>query len=202
MPDETPYNKYDNAIDILLMAVEYIKEEKENDQADFAETDSVIEPYLKAVEALERVRENLNAEKLADWSQDNVFDLSTDVEADIAERDQQLIYAAGKGNLQEVTTLVEMDADVNAKDSMLEISVLMYAAMYGHSEVVKYLIKNGADINARSLYGDVALVYAALNKHREVVELFKEDKKAISTALMCAYQNGYTDAVEILSAYR
>ena len=49
----------------------------------------------------------------------------------------------------------------------------MIAAGNGHEEVVKLLLEKGADINAENRDGKNALMFAAENRHKEIVELIK-----------------------------
>lgn len=57
-----------------------------------------------------------------------------------------LMVAANTGNLQEVQSLVESGADIDARDSEGS-DALMYAIYYGDLAIVDYLVSQGADVN-------------------------------------------------------
>ena len=59
-----------------------------------------------------------------------------------------LMIAAGAGNMESVTALIEAGADVNAA-SEKGTTAMFTAATKGHLEVIKVLVANGADVNVR-----------------------------------------------------
>ena len=71
-------------------------------------------------------------------------------------KDESLIEAAKRGDLDEVKRLIENGADVNIKDNDGD-TPLHYAASGGHLDVVKFLVENGADVNAKDKYGRTPL---------------------------------------------
>jgi len=120
--------------------------------------------------------------------------------------DQQLIEAAGRGNLEFVKTLLGMGANVNAEDDR-GMTALMAAAGQGHVEVAQLLIERDADVNARDSAGETALMFAASRGLFEVVKLLVENGAALhekahggETAMEMAQKNGDGKTVEFLKA--
>jgi len=70
----------------------------------------------------------------------------------------RFLYAALKGNLEEGRKLIEMGADINAKNSS-GITALMDCTLAGHMEFAKFLLENGIDKNARDMDGHTARAY-------------------------------------------
>lgn len=82
--------------------------------------------------------------------------------------------AAWRGDLKEVTRLIETGADVNWRDSIGE-TALFGAAAWGHVEVVRYLLSVGADCNiVESSSGYTPLHWAASHGNLETIKLLVE----------------------------
>jgi len=121
-----------------------------------------------------------------------------------------LIIAAGRGDLPAVNALLKAGADVNdAKNTVLgPTTALIEASSNGHLEVVQALLAAKADVNAKrgrnSKDGDTALTLASLNGHLEVVQALlaaKADVNAGSApALYYATVIGNLDMVRVLLA--
>ena len=73
-------------------------------------------------------------------------------------------------NIAKVKELMDMGADVNAKDYTGH-SALIFVSKYGVKEVVELLIQNGVDVNLKDRYNNTALMWAANYGFKEVVEL-------------------------------
>ncbi|MBE6463684.1 MAG: hypothetical protein E7005_08060 [Alphaproteobacteria bacterium] len=73
-------------------------------------------------------------------------------------------------NIAKVKELMDMGADVNAKDYTGH-SALIFVSKYGVKEVVELLIQNGVDVNLKDKYNNTALMWAANYGFKEVVEL-------------------------------
>jgi ankyrin repeat protein len=58
--------------------------------------------------------------------------------------------ASRTGNVEAMKVLIDLGANVNAKETARGTTPLMWAADEAHPEAVQYLIQRGADINARS----------------------------------------------------
>jgi ankyrin repeat protein len=117
-----------------------------------------------------------------------------------------LINAAGKGDLASVRALLDAKADVNAKDTDGG-TALTYASQNGHLEVVQALLAKGADVNAKMPNGGTALMIASQGGYREVVQALLDAKADVNakdidgvTALMRASQNGQLEVVKALLA--
>lgn len=124
------------------------------------------------------------------------------------ERGQAFVDAATAGDMDEVRTLVDQGANVNARDSE-GVTALMWAAEKGHAQIVQYLLEKGADVNAReSTAGMTALMVSAAGGYEEVVEALlakgaevdARDKNLGATALLGAAEWGHTGVIRILIA--
>jgi hypothetical protein len=109
--------------------------------------------------------------------------------------EKQLIEAAGKGDTQTVTLLLNRGADIHADND----HALEWAAANGHTETVALLLNRGADIHADD---DYALRGAALNAHTETVALLLDKEADIHAnndlALRWAARSGHTETVALL----
>lgn len=126
------------------------------------------------------------------------------------EKDQSLLLASEKGNLEVVKELIEVGADVNffkVEYFTESITPLKLAAENGHLEVVKELINAGANVNFDiDAYKKTALSLAAENGHLEVVkELIKsgasvnsKNSKDDKAPLLGASSNGHLEVVKEL----
>src|SRR5436190_7685187 len=63
---------------------------------------------------------------------------------------EQLIAAAGRGDLRTVVALLDRGADVNAENE-LRGTALCSAAEHGYLDVVKLLVDRGADVDAKDM---------------------------------------------------
>ena len=86
-----------------------------------------------------------------------------------------LHVACSNGDLEQVRKLIGAGFDVNAVDSIGNIS-LHEAAMHNHSKIISYLLKNGSKINALSLDGHTPLHDAFLFSSRSAIETLLEHK--------------------------
>jgi ankyrin repeat protein len=82
--------------------------------------------------------------------------------------DRELIWAARENNLPEVSRLLSVGADVNAKDYH-ENTPLHWACYKGHVQVFNELLEHGADIEAKNRYGWTSLHYAVSINHLAIV---------------------------------
>ena len=74
--------------------------------------------------------------------------------------DEELVFAAGRGNLQAVRELLAEGADPDSNDGYW--NALTASSMRGHIRVVQELLKAGADPNIPGPYG-TALLEAAID---------------------------------------
>jgi len=78
-----------------------------------------------------------------------------------------LIAAAQNGYKSIVSILIAEGANINEKDKYLN-TALTYSPNY---EIADLLIKNGAQINERNHRGETPLIFATINKRKDVVAL-------------------------------
>jgi len=121
-----------------------------------------------------------------------------------AQSDEDLRDAAGSGNVGMGRTLLGLQANPSAADS-LGYSALMYAAQLGYTDVVGALAESGANVNAVSSEGWTALLLTALQGQAETAtELLAlgADPNATFgggfTALMVAAARGHAEVAEAL----
>jgi len=103
------------------------------------------------------------------------------------ELNNKLIAVARKGNLEEVKSLFDQGADINAKTNY-GWTALTDSSFNGHLEVVKYLIEQGADVNAKTNVGNTALTDSSREGQLEVVKYLIEQGADVNVE----NQNGYT----------
>jgi ankyrin repeat protein len=127
------------------------------------------------------------------------------------EGDTLLICAVKSGYLSIVTHLIEVGADVNAKDKKYGLTALMWAVFKGRLDIVGYLLTltEAIDVNAGSKNGCTALMIAAWlpeSKGQTIVERLLQQKELNvnqqnengQTALMIAVQAGNFEVVKKL----
>ncbi len=116
---------------------------------------------------------------------------------------QDLLDAAGNGNVQMVNMLLGLNADPNVADSLGNTAV-MYAAQFGHAEVIGVLADAGADINIVKPDGWSALLLACyVGQPGSVTELAARGadmtiKLDVLTPLMLAAHQGHAEVVTAL----
>lgn len=119
---------------------------------------------------------------------------------------RRLFEAAGKGELEEVKTLLQhplVDPSFVGEEVWFGLprTVLREAAANGHVEVVRALLEDGRANPAA--HESVALTRAALRGHAEVVSLLLKDQRADPTAednatVRWAAESGRTEVVRLL----
>jgi TonB family protein len=121
-----------------------------------------------------------------------------------AQSDTDMLDAAGSGNAGMVGTLLQLQANPNAADS-LGYSALMYAAQVGCVDCMRVLLEAGADINAISSEGWTALLLTALEGQAEAAtELLARGADGTVTfgggftALMVAAARGHAEVAVAL----
>jgi ankyrin repeat protein len=82
--------------------------------------------------------------------------------------DRELIVAARDYDLPEVSRLLSVGADVNAKD-FLGRTPLHWASFKGHMQVFQALLEHGADIEVKSSGGWTPLHFSCISQHWAVV---------------------------------
>ncbi len=113
----------------------------------------------------------------------------------------ELYFAASRGDVADVRTLISQGADVNEQETN-GFTSLMAAALEGHTEIVQLLINEGADVNRQGSNGGTALINSSLRGHIEVVKLLLNagaDVKSESgiRAFFHAAASGHTQIVRL-----
>ena len=116
-----------------------------------------------------------------------------------------LMHAARSGQLEAVTVLAGIGADVNATESWNGQNALMWAAAEGHLRIVQTLIARGVDIHARSNSGATSLLFAARKGSLDAVRALLDAGADVTVArpdgatpLLVAVINGHEDLVDLL----
>ena len=123
-----------------------------------------------------------------------------------------LVAAAGRGDLPAVNALLRSQVDVNARRSLKYVggtTALIEASSNGQLGVVQALLAANADVNAKRAYPEdqTALTLASQKGHLEVVQALLSakadpDTKCCTgvTALFLASKEGHLDVVKALLA--
>ena len=117
------------------------------------------------------------------------------------ELNDQFFEAVRKGDMANVTALLDKGADVNAK-FRYGTTALFKAAERGHLEVVKVLLARGADVKVKdTFYGATAMTWALQNDHIDVVNaLLEKDPSSVDDVLMTGASEGKTELIKIALA--
>jgi ankyrin repeat protein len=119
-----------------------------------------------------------------------------------AENDQQLLAAAGSGDLEGVKAALADGADLKARD-VIDFDALSLAVRDGHLEVVEYLLAQGIEVTSLSLQAASMSVYSSpyllgllqLAQLKQVKPEFNQQTDAGRQLLQSAY-NGDTAALQ------
>lgn len=118
-----------------------------------------------------------------------------------------LIYAACHGSLEEVKRSLDAGANINAKDNSGHTS-LIGASCRGRLEIAKLLLDKGADVNAWGGPYGTALIAASVGGSYEAVKLLIDRGADINkknsdgdTALKLATKEGHLEVVKILKSH-
>ncbi len=122
-----------------------------------------------------------------------------------ADGETALLFAAMRGEAEEVKALLEDGADVNLRHED-GWSGLMLAAANGHSQVVQALLDKGAKVDAKeNLMGQTALIWAVKGGHTASVKALLKGGSTVNardkfggTALTRAASNGQAEIVRTL----
>lgn len=124
--------------------------------------------------------------------------------AQSADIDQQLIGAAGRGDVAVLKDLLERGADIEATDSRRR-TALMAATQGNHLEAARELIKAGADVNAKDDIQDSPYLLAGASGYLDILQLtlahgadLKSTNRYGGTALIPACERGHVETVREL----
>lgn len=120
-------------------------------------------------------------------------------------KDDDLIYAAKKGNINEVIKLLNSGVNVNCKDKMGN-TPLRKACKKGYIEIVKLLIEKGAKVNYTDKYRqETALLKACKKADVEIIKLLVEKGADVedltsdkTNSLILASKHGNLEIVKLL----
>jgi ankyrin repeat protein len=143
------------------------------------------------------------AGRLAVWQ---LLALVAGLSAQIAAADAPIASAARNGDFDQVRTLIDSGADVNAAESD-DSTALLWAAYHADSPTVTALVAAGGDPDRANRFGITPLLQASRNGYADVVAALLDagaDLDAATlkgeTPLMAAARAGNLDAVSALLA--
>ena len=117
---------------------------------------------------------------------------------------KKLMDAAEKGNTNIVADLLDMGAQVDARNPF-GWTVLHWAATNGHTDTAMLLLDRGAQVDARNPFGWTVLHWAARNGKTDVSRLLLDRGAQVDargaddwTPLYWAATNGHTDTAMLL----
>lgn len=123
----------------------------------------------------------------------------------LTQADNNLLYAAQMGNVDNLIAALYHGADVNTQDYVTGSSALSYAAQYGYTAIAASLVEyHGADVNSRNRFYRTPLHEAAYYGHTAIVAFLLDhgaDVDALDrwnvTPLQLATQ-GNADIIQLL----
>ena len=120
------------------------------------------------------------------------------------ELDAALLEAAKRGRLEEIRSLLDRRANINAA-SIDNYTPLHWACRLGHHQCIELLLDRHANINAVDKYNDTPLHDASRNGHHQCIELLLDRGANINavnkyndTPLVNASRNGHHQCIELL----
>ncbi len=90
-----------------------------------------------------------------------------------------MLESAGRGDLEEVKSLLMAGADVNCRDQV-GWTPLIKAAWMGHLSIVQHLLDHGAEIDQQNDFGYTALMSAVSSGHRVIIQYLLERGAGVS----------------------
>ena len=112
-----------------------------------------------------------------------------------------LHYACMAGNLKLVIKLIDLGANVNARQAITQMTPLHFACQYEEKEIIKVLLSNGANVHFTDENGNTPLHFAV--RCCDNVEIIKDlirsilSEKDRKEAFVCAKNNGGITALRL-----
>ncbi len=156
-----------------------------------------VDEYVEETEWVEEDYYEHRPEKPA--SQIELYQRLSDV--GLTEKEHELVYACGKGNIDKIKQLLQQGINMNVRDSSGGLTPLMFAAIYGHDEAVNVLLQYGAHEDIKSSTGFLAIELAANNNHLTVVSTLARNREVLFRAMVHSYSIGHDDVIQILEQY-
>eukprot|EP00731_Ephydatia_muelleri_P005259 Em0002g1435a len=131
---------------------------------------------------------------------------TTDVDGADFFGETALHWAAYRGHIAIMHSLLKHRANVNIRDNVSYRTPLHLASYDGHVEAMKVLLSGGADVNAQTKFGRTALHWAATEGHGPAVQTLIASGASLNlqddcwgeTALHCAASEGHPTVVKML----
>jgi outer membrane protein assembly factor BamB len=119
--------------------------------------------------------------------------------AQTAERGEDLLAAAKKGDAETVKALLDKGVHVDAKNEY-GATALSYAADKGHLAIVKLLVQHKADVNVQdTFYKATPLDWAVMRRHADIAgALVEAGAKGAAAALQSTATSGQLDMVKAI----
>lgn len=88
------------------------------------------------------------------------------------DKNEKLLTAVEESNLEDIQSLAEKGADLNATDEFSR-TPLMIASYNGDIDIVAFLLEKGVDLTATAKYGQTALQFATEQGKSDIVNMLK-----------------------------
>src|SRR5438105_15260063 len=105
---------------------------------------------------------------------------------ELFEATMELIRASERGDVEQVTRVLDQGVDVDAGDVYGQTS-LVWASEGGHIEIVDLLVRAGANVDVTTNNGNTPLIIAVSRKNLELVKLLLE--AGANTEITCHRRN-------------
>ena len=135
-----------------------------------------------------------------------VFKAGVRAESADSEGRDELLLAAARGEVDLLSALIDIGADLAATDNQGR-TALMWAALEGQAEAAEVLVSRGAEMDAKDPDGGTALSWAADRGHLNVVRVLLKhgaDPNLVDsqgwTPAMWAHDKGQHDIAKVLRA--
>jgi len=118
--------------------------------------------------------------------------------------DEKLFKAAKIGDTETAKMMIEMGADVNARNDS-GLTPLYWASLRSFTDIAKILIEMGADVNVRNKDGYTPLYWVSSEGHTEIAKMLIEKGADVNaknevgeTPLQSALEKGHSETAKML----